>query len=159
MGSTRLSSTALLDGLGIQYEMIRFEPAPADKSAVRLASLIGEPVASTLKTLVLRGDKNGYFVCVVPGDATLDLEKAATAAGYRQCSLVPADHMMELTGYARGSCSPLGMRYLRPTYVERTAMRFPYVIVAAGEPGTVLRMTPVDLVGASGGRFADLLPS
>ncbi len=40
--------------------------------------MLGVDHGSVFKTLVLKGDKTGYFVCCIPVDAELDLKKTAS---------------------------------------------------------------------------------
>ncbi|MCD8350161.1 MAG: hypothetical protein LUC93_06070 [Planctomycetaceae bacterium] len=158
MAETPLSSIAVLERLGAEYERIDFDPDPHDHSAVRLAALIDEPLETTMKTLVLRGDKRQYFVCVMAGTSTMDMKKVAAVSGCRKWSMVRQEQMVDVTGYVRGSCSPLGMREVFPTFIDATIQHHNHVVVGSGAPGVVLRMSPDTLRNASGGQFADLVP-
>ena len=66
----------LLDAAHITYELIPYEPDERDLSAVHVAEQLGEDVRQVFKTLVLRGNKTGLLVCIVPGD-----EEASSAHG------------------------------------------------------------------------------
>jgi Cys-tRNA(Pro)/Cys-tRNA(Cys) deacylase len=55
----------------------------------------------------LKGDKSGYFVCVIPGADELGLKLAAKASGNKNCDLIPQKDLLPLTGYIRGGCSPM----------------------------------------------------
>ena len=79
----------LLDNAGVQYDLIPYEVDESDLSAPHVAEQLGEDVKSVFKTIVLSGDKSGYFVCVVPGDAEIDLKKAAKVSGNKKCDLLP----------------------------------------------------------------------
>ena len=64
----KTNAARLLDRAGIAYELV---PYPVDEEhldAVHVAAELGEPVEQVFKTLVLRGDRNGMLVCVIPGD-------------------------------------------------------------------------------------------
>ena len=71
----------LLDKAGVGYELIPYEVDESDLSAVHVAVQLGEDVKRVFKTIVLHGDRSGYFVCVVPGDDEIDLKKAARVSG------------------------------------------------------------------------------
>ena len=60
----------LLDQAKVPYELIPYEVDENDLSAPHVAESLGEDIAQVFKTLVLQGDRTGYFVCVIPGDAT-----------------------------------------------------------------------------------------
>ena len=40
--------------------------------------------------------------------------------------------LLELTGYVRGGCSPVGMKKQYPTYVEAMAMEFAEIAISGG---------------------------
>ena len=67
----------LLDKAKIEYSLIPYEVDESDLGAQHIADQLGENIRQVFKTLVLHGDRNGYFVCVVPGDDEVDLKKAA----------------------------------------------------------------------------------
>ena len=62
----------------ISYELIPYEVDESEYlSAVHVAASLGENINQVFKTLVLHGDKTGYFVCVIPGDQEVNLKLAA----------------------------------------------------------------------------------
>ena len=73
----KTNAARLLDQAKIPYELIPYEVDENDLSAPHVAESLGEDIAQVFKTLVLQGDRTGYFVCVIPGDATVDLKLAA----------------------------------------------------------------------------------
>ena len=79
----------LLDKASVTYELIPYEVDESDLSAVHVAAQLNEEVERVFKTIVLHGDKSGYFVCVVPGDSEIDLKKAAKVSGNKKCDLLP----------------------------------------------------------------------
>ena len=107
----------LLDKAKIAYELISYEVDENDLSAVHVAASLGENIEQVFKTLVLHGDKSGYFVCVIPGEHEVDLKMAAKVSGNKKCDLIPMKELLPLTGYIRGGCSPIGMKKHFPTYI------------------------------------------
>ena len=77
MKITKTNAARLLDKAGISYELIPYEVDPENLAATHVAEQLGEDIERVFKTLVLRGDRNGIFVCVVPGDMEVDLKAAA----------------------------------------------------------------------------------
>ena len=65
----KTNAARLLDKAKIAYELVPYEVDENNLAATHVAEQLGENIAQVFKTLVLRGDKNGLFVCVVPGDA------------------------------------------------------------------------------------------
>ena len=73
MKASKTNAARLLDRAKVNYELIPYEVDESDLSAVHVAEQLREPVERVFKTLVLRGDRTGYFVCVIPGAEELDL--------------------------------------------------------------------------------------
>lgn len=73
----------LLDKAKVAYELVPYEVDENDLSATHVAEQLGENIEQVFKTLVLRGDKSGYFVCIVPGDTEVNLKKRRKFPGTR----------------------------------------------------------------------------
>ena len=78
-----------MDNAKIAYELIPYEVDENDLSAIHVADSLGENIEQVFKTLVLHGDKNGHFVCVIPGEHEVDLKLAAKASSNKKCDLIP----------------------------------------------------------------------
>ncbi len=109
------------------------------------------------KTNAARGERTGVFVCVVPGDAEVDLKKAARVSGNKKVDLVPMKELLPLTGYVRGGCSPIGMKKRYPTYIDSGVMERETVHVSAGVRGMQLVIAPADLIACTGAVTADII--
>jgi Cys-tRNA(Pro)/Cys-tRNA(Cys) deacylase len=147
----------LLDNAGVQYDLIPYEVDESDLSAPHVAEQLGEDVKSVFKTIILSGDKSGYFVCVVPGDAEIDLKKAAKVSGNKKCDLLPMKDLLPVTGYIRGGCSPIGMKKHFPTFIHASAQQYQRIFVSAGVRGLQIALSPADLMLQSRGEYADLI--
>ena len=146
----------LLDKAKVKYELIPYEVDENDLSATHVADQLGEDIAQVFKTLVLHGDKSGYFVCVIPGNDEVDLKKAAKVSGTKKCEMIPMKELLPLTGYIRGGCSPIGMKKHFPTYIHQTVNNYDYVYVSAGQRGLQVRLSPADLIKESAAAIAEL---
>lgn len=146
MKINKTNAARLLDKSGIAYELIPYEVDESDLSAIHVAANLGEDIEQVFKTLVLCGDRNGYFVCVIPGEHEVDLKLAAKMSGNKSCELIPVKELLPLTGYIRGGCSPLGMKKRFPTYIHQTCMSFPYIYISAGVRGLQIKLSPDNLV-------------
>lgn len=136
----------LLDKAKVPYELIPYEVDENDLSAIHVAASLGEDIEQVFKTLVLRGDKTGHFVCVIPGEHEVDLKMAAKASGNKKCEMLPLKELLPTTGYIRGGCSPIGMKKHFPTYIHETCLSFPYIYVSAGVRGLQIKLAPQDLI-------------
>lgn len=115
-------------------------------SAIHVADSLGENIEQVFKTLVLHGDKNGHFVCVIPGEHEVDLKLAAKASGNKKCDLIPMKELLPLTGYIRGGCTPIGMKKTFSTYIHESCLNYPYIYISAGQRGLQLKLDPNDLI-------------
>lgn len=136
----------LLDKAKIAYELIPYEVDESDLSAIHVAKQLGEDVNQVFKTLVLKGDKTSFFVCVIPGHEEVDLKLAARVSGNKNCEMIPMKELLPITGYIRGACSPIGMKKHFPTYIHETCQQFTYIYVSAGQRGLQIKLTPADLI-------------
>ena len=146
MKINKTNAARLLDKAKIAYELIPYEVDENDLSAIHVADSLGENIEQVFKTLVLHGDKNGHFVCVIPGEHEVDLKLAAKASGNKKCDLIPMKELLPLTGYIRGGCTPIGMKKPFPTYIHESCLNYPYIYISAGQRGLQLKLDPNDLI-------------
>lgn len=152
----KTNAARLLDRAGIAYELIPYEVDENDLAATHVAESLGEPIERVYKTLVLRGDRNGHFVCVVQGDREVDLKAAAKASGNKSADLIPMKELLPTTGYIRGGCSPIGMKRRFPTFIDSSCEAFDYIYISAGVRGLQLRIAPNDLMRFVGAELAQV---
>lgn len=142
----KTNAARLLDKANINYSLIPYEVDESDLSAVHVASQLGESIEKVFKTLVLKGDKSGFFVCIIPGAEELDLKKAAKISGNKNCDMIPMKELLATTGYIRGACSPIGMKKQFPTFIHETCMEYEQIYISAGKRGLQLKISPKDIV-------------
>lgn len=152
----KTNAARLLDAKSIDYELAEYEVDENDLSATTLAKKLGQDVEQIFKTLVLRGDKTGVFVAVIPGNTEVDLKKAAKVSGNKNCAMVQQKELLGLTGYIRGGCSPLGMKKPYPIYIHETCQLFDQIYISAGQRGLQLKLNPEDLVKMTGAVVCDV---
>ena len=151
----KTNAARLLDAAGITYELIPYSFTEDDLSAQHVAAELGENIDQVFKTLVLRGDKTGLFVCVIPGDFEVDLKLAAKISGNKSCEMIHVKELLPNTGYIRGGCSPIGMKKALPTYIHESAELYDYIYISAGVRGMQIKIAPQDLISYVG---ADVYP-
>jgi Cys-tRNA(Pro)/Cys-tRNA(Cys) deacylase len=153
----KTNAARLLDQAKISYELIPYIVDENDLSAPHVAESLGEDIAQVFKTLVLQGDRTGYFVCVIPGDKEVDLKKAAKLSGNKKVEMILMKELLPLTGYIRGGCCPIGMKKPFPTWIHSTCTDFDYIYISAGVRGLQLKINPKDLVAVVGATIGDLI--
>ncbi|MDE5659524.1 MAG: Cys-tRNA(Pro) deacylase [Muribaculaceae bacterium] len=153
----KTNAARLLEKAKIPFELIPYEFDPDDLAAQHVADALGEDINRVFKTLVLHGERAGHFVCVVPGNAEVDLKKAAKVAGAKKADLIPMKELLPLTGYIRGGCSPIGMKKAFPTFFHTSATDFDRIFVSAGVRGLQLAINPRDLIDYTRASLADII--
>ena len=153
---SKTNACRLLDQKKIAYELVPYEVDENDLGAQHIADQLGEDIHQVFKTLVLKGDKTGHFVCVIPGCDEVDLKKAAKVTGNKSCDLIPMKELLPLTGYIRGGCSPVGMKKSFPTYIHATCQQFEFIYVSAGVRGLQFKLAPQDLIQVAHMTVAEL---
>lgn len=139
----------ILDRHGIAYELLTYPVDESDLSAVHVAEATGIPLDEIYKTLVVRGDRTGIFMAVIPGGGALDLKAAAAASGNKRAEMVHLKEVFDLTGYVRGGCSPLGAKKAYPVYLDESAFAHARICISAGRRGEQIALAPDDLVRAA----------
>lgn len=152
----KTNAARLLDKAGVPYKLIPYEFDENDLAAQHVADSLGQDIARVFKTLVLHGDRTGHVVCVVPGNAEVDLKALAKASGNKKVEMIPMKDLLSVTGYIRGGCSPVGMKKRFPTYFHTTALDYETIYVSAGVRGLQIEIAPADLIGFVGATVASV---
>lgn len=153
---TKTNVIRLIEQAKLPYRSTQYEYDEKDLSGLHAAEAIGMPPEQVFKTLVARGDKHGIAVFCIPVCCSLDLKKAAKASGDKRIEMVPMKDLLDLTGYIRGGCSPIGMKKSYPTFIDETAELPDEIAVSAGIRGAQLIMAPEDLIRYANMTVCDL---
>ena len=152
----KTNAARLLDRAKISYELIPYTVDEDNLAATHVAKELGEDIATVFKTLVLRGDRTGLFVCVVPGDHEVDLKAAARVSSNKKADLIAMKELLPTTGYIRGGCSPIGMKRPLPTFIHATCMEHNKIYISAGVRGLQIAISPADLIAYTGAEVAEI---
>ena len=124
---------------------------------VHVAQALGQDPKRAFKTLVAKGASGTYHVFDIPTPYSLDLKKAAKAAGEKSVELLAVKDITAVTGYIRGGCSPVGMKKQYPTIFHETALDFETIYVSAGKIGAQVEVAPQALLALLRAGTADLV--
>lgn len=152
----KTNAARLLDKMGLKYELIPYAVDEDNLAADHVAAELGEKIEQVFKTLVLRGDKTGIFVCVIPGDKEVNLKAAAKISGNKSAAMLHVKELLPTTGYIRGGCSPIGMKKHFPTFLHDSCLSYDYIYVSAGMRGLQIKIAPDDLIKAADATLADI---
>lgn len=153
----KTNAMRLLSAAKIKYETVEYSWDESDLSGVHIANELKVAPEQVFKTLVTKGEKNGYAVFCIPVDKELDLKKCAVAAKDKRVEMLPLKELLPLTGYVRGGCSPIGMKKKFPTFIDETAILFDTIYVSAGARGAQFIIAPDDLKTYVEATYADLV--
>lgn len=123
----------------------------------KVAEVLGENPDQVFKTLVTVANNRENIVFVIPVNSSLNLKKAAAAAGVKNIEMIKQKELLPLTGYIHGGCSPIGMKKPLRTFIEESAILYDTITFSAGKVGYQVEMSPSDLVGYIGAALADLV--
>lgn len=155
-GIQKTNAARILDRAGIIYELVPYVVDEKNLAADHVADQLGEPIEQVYKTLVLKGDRTGYLVCVVSGGEEVDLKKAAAASGNKKVEMIPQKDLLSVSGYIRGGCTSIGMKKKFPTFISADCLAFDFIYVSAGQRGLQLKIDPRDLVDITSAKICDI---
>ncbi|MBR6521116.1 MAG: Cys-tRNA(Pro) deacylase [Oscillospiraceae bacterium] len=153
---TKTNVMRLLEQADIPFRTAEYEYDESDLSGNHAADVIGMPREQVFKTLVTRAGKGGIYVFCIPVCDELDLKKAAKACGEKSIEMLHVKELLNVTGYIRGGCSPIGMKKKFPTFIDETAILFDEIAVSAGMRGEQVILAPDALAGYIGAELTEL---
>ena len=154
---SKTNAVRILDSHNISYSLNTYEVDENDLTGTTVALKIGADPDSVFKTLVAEGDKTGNLVFCIPTTQELNLKKAAVVSGNKKVELIKVKDLLNLTGYIRGGCSPIGMKKKFPAYIDETAQLFEQIYVSAGIRGMQVKVAPAQLASLIEAQFCDLI--
>ena len=155
--SNKTNAMRLMDAAKIPYRAVEYEYDESDLGGEHVAAVTGMNPDQVFKTLVARGDKKGILVFCIPVSCTLDLKKAAHAAGDKIVEMIHMKELLGLTGYIRGGCSPVGMKKKYPTFMDETAELYDEIAISGGARGLQMVLNPQKLMEYAEITSADLV--
>ena len=156
MAEEKTNVMRLLEQAGVAFTPHSYPHGKEPVDGVTVAGILGRDPQQVFKTLVTRGASGGFCVFVIPADGTLDLKKAARAAGEKSVEMIHVNDLNKITGYIRGGCSPIGMKKAFPTFIQQDAQRLERISVSAGVRGCQVILAVEALLGCTGAKFAEL---
>ncbi|MBP0725858.1 Cys-tRNA(Pro) deacylase [Bacillus sp. RG28] len=157
MAVSKTNAMRILDAKKIPYELFTYTNDDGNIDGISVAQKIGKDHRMVYKTLVASGLSKNLFVYIIPVSEELDLKKAAKVANEKKVDLVPVKEILNLTGYIRGGCSPVGMKKLYPTFIDQSAQDIPQIIVSGGKIGIQLQIEVSQLVSITNAKLVELI--
>lgn len=152
----KTNALRMLDTHKVTYEISEYEWEDGRNTGLHVVDALGLDAPQVFKTLVGKGAKTGPVVFCIPVAEELDLKQAARVSGNKSVELIHVKDLLDLTGYLRGGCSPVGMKKAFPTYFDATMENFDQVYVSAGLRGMQMKVDPHALAEVVDASFAPL---
>jgi len=137
---------------GVKHQVIDTGPVSSLEEAARLR---GVPPSAVIKTMVVRRKDDDYIFVLVPGDRVIDWPKLRSALGERRISMPDADEAFAVTGYQRGTITPLGSSRPWPVLADKR-LGSGEVSIGGGAYGISITVDGKDLIDAVGAQVGDL---
>ena len=139
------------DELGLDYELVRHGPV---RSLEKAAEARGVEPRAVVKTLVVRLADDDYRFVLVPGDREISWPKLRALLGVSRMSMPSAETAYEVTGYVRGTITPLGSTHPWPVVADATLGGT--ISLGGGAHGVALTVDAAQVVAALGATVADV---
>ena len=142
----KTNAMRMLEKAGISYEAKEYEYDENDLDGHHVAEYFSLPYENVFKTLVAKGESGEYMVFCLSVDDEVDIKKAARLAGEKRVEMIHVKDLLNVTGYIRGGCSPIGMKKKYRTYIDEMILLLDEIYVSGGQRGVQLKLDPQDLI-------------
>lgn len=152
---SKTNAMRILDLKKIKYEEITYSSSLVN--AIDIANTLNEDIKQVFKTLVTVSIKSKqYYVFVIPAFKELDLKKAAIVSKQKSIEMIHQKELLPLTGYIHGGCSPIGMKKVFNTFIDKSCLDFEDIFISGGKVGMQIKIKVNDLINVTSSTVADL---
>jgi Cys-tRNA(Pro) deacylase len=144
-------AVAAAEALGLRHTVTRHGPV---RSLAEAAAARGLEPRQVVKTMVVRVSDGDHWFVLVPGDREIAWPKLRALLGVNRMSMPDKDTAYDVTGYVRGTITPLGSSTAWPVVAD-AGLAGP-VSLGAGAHGVALLVDAGQLVDALGATVADV---
>ena len=152
----KTNAMRILDSNKIEYKEYVLDIKEA-LDGVTCAKMLNVNLDSTFKTLVTIGKSGNYYVFVIPVDKKLDLKKAANSVSEKNVEMLPMMNLLNITGYVHGGCSPIGMKKVFKTVIDKSALNYNKIIFSGGKIGYFIELNPLDIEKVLDIKYEDII--
>lgn len=135
----------------LPHQVVRHGPVDSLEEAAEARGLTPSQV---IKTMVLRRADDDYLFVLVPGDRVISWPKLRKHLGLNRVSVPDADEAHRVTGYKRGTITPLGSSRPWPVLADRHVVG--KVSIGGGDHGISLTVEATDLIANLDAETADI---
>lgn len=151
MSDDSARAIAAADALGLTYTVTRHGPV---RSLAEAAAARGVEPRQIVKTMVVRVSDGDHRFVLVPGDREISWPKLRALLGVNRLSMPSADAAYAVTGYERGTITPLGSAAPLPVIADASVTG--PISLGAGAHGVALGVDAAELLAALDATVADV---
>ena len=144
-------ATEAADQLGLSYEVTQHGMVNSLEEA---AAARGIEPARLIKTIVVRLSDDDYRFVLVPGDREIAWPKLRTLLGVKRMSMPDKDTAFAVTGYVRGTITPLGSTHAWPVIADERITGT--ISIGGGDFGIGITVDAEELAKALNATVADV---
>jgi Cys-tRNA(Pro)/Cys-tRNA(Cys) deacylase len=137
--------------LGLAHEVTRHGPV---RSLAEAATARGVEPHQLVKTMVVRVAEGQHVFVLVPGDREIAWPKLRAVLGVNRLTMASADAAYDVTGYVRGTITPLGSLNRLPVVADASVAG--RISLGGGAPGVALAVDAAELVAVLDATVADV---
>lgn len=144
-------ATSAAEELGLAFTLTRHGPV---RSLAEAAEARGIAPRQIVKTMVVRVAEGDHRFVLVPGDREIAWPKLRALLGVNRVSMPSADGAREVTGYERGTITPLGSLAALPVIADERVTG--EISIGGGAHGVALTVDAAALLAALAATVADV---
>ncbi|GAA1112684.1 YbaK/EbsC family protein [Kribbella jejuensis] len=144
-------ATEAADQLGLTYQVTRHGRVNSLEEA---AAARGIEPARLIKTIVVRLADDDYRFVLVPGDREIAWPKLRALLGVNRISMPDKDTAYDVTGYVRGTITPLGSTHAWPVIADERITGT--ISIGGGDDGVGITVDAQALTKALAATVADV---
>ena len=144
-------AAAAAQSLGLAYDVTRHGPV---SSLAEAAAARGIEPRQVVKTMVVRVSEGDHRFVLVPGDREIAWPKLRALLGVNRISMPSAEEALAVTGYQRGTITPLGSLRRLPVIADERVSGT--VSIGGGDHGVALTVDAAALLAVLDATIADV---